>query len=132
STVIEPGRLQMNESDFELGGGADIHLLDAGNRMYYQQQDGSNLRSAGVGFGRSINNRFPFSYIGASEGNRPHATDESDFTGFIANTKERSKVDGIGNSAVGDIFDVRATAVLFSKVFLCDLITGADVDVSDR
>src|SRR5699024_10712308 len=31
STVIEPGRLQMNQSDFELGGGADMHLLDAGN-----------------------------------------------------------------------------------------------------
>ena len=128
STVIEPGRLQMNQSDFELGGGADMHLLDAGNRVYYQQQDGSNIRSAGVGFGRSINDRFPFSYIGASEGNRPHATDESDFTGFIANTKERSKVDGIGNSAVGDIFHVRDNAVLFSKGFLYDLNTSADVD----
>src|SRR5699024_3974454 len=84
--------------------------------------------SAGGGFGRSINNRFPFSYIGASEGNRPHATDESDFTGFIANTKERSKVDGIGNSAVADIFHVRDNAVLFSKGFLYDLNTSADVD----
>src|SRR5699024_1986199 len=99
STVIEPGRLQMNQSDFELGGGADMHLLDAGNRIYYQREDsqGSQMRSAGVGFGRSINDRFPFAYLGASDSNRPHAADENDFAGFITNTLERSKVDGIGN-----------------------------------
>lgn len=127
STVIEPGRLQMNQSDFELGGGADMHLLDAGNRIYYQREDGSNLRSAGVGFGRSINDRFPFTYMGAGNTSRPHATDESDFTGFIANTKERSKVDGIGQSAVGDIFHVRDNAVLFNKGFLFNLNT-TDID----
>src|SRR5699024_6275738 len=130
STVIEPGRLQMNESEFELGGGTNMHLLDAGNRIYYQREDsqGSQMRSAGVGFGRSINDRFPFTYMGAGNTSRPHATDESDFTGFIANTKERSKVDGIGQSAVGDIFHVRDNAVLFSKGFLYDLNTSADVD----
>src|SRR5699024_6062965 len=81
-----------------------------------------------LGSSELITNRFAFSYIGPSEGHRPHATDESDFTGFIANTKERSKVDGIGNSAVGDIFHVRDNAVLFSKGFLYDLNTSADVD----
>src|SRR5699024_3140232 len=123
STVIEPGRLQMNESEFELGGGTNMHLLDAGNRIYYQREDsqGSQMRSAGVGFGRSINDRFPFTYMGAGNTSRPHATDESDFTGFIANTKERSKVDGIGQSAVGDIFHVRDNAVLFNKGFLFNL-----------
>src|SRR5699024_5927114 len=127
--VIEPGRLQMNQSDFELGGGADMHLLDAGNRIYYQREDsqGSQMRSAGVGFGRSINDRFPFTYMGAGNTSRPHATDESDFTGFIANTKERSKVDGIGNSAVGNIFPVRDDAVSFSKGWLFNLNPdGAD------
>ena len=130
STVIEPGRLQMNQSDFELGGGADMHLLDAGNRIYYQREDsqGSQMRSAGVGFGRSINDRFPFSYLGASDSDRPQAIDDYDFTGFITNTLERSKVDGIGNSAVGDIFHVRDHAVSFSKGFLYDLNTSADVD----
>ena len=130
STVIEPGRLQMNQSDFELGGGADMHLLDAGNRIYYQREDsqGGQMRSAGVGFGRSINDRFPFSYLGASDSDRPQAVDDYDFTGFITNTLERSKVDGIGNSAVGDIFHVRDHAVSFSKGFLYDLNTSADVD----
>src|SRR5699024_3364459 len=130
STVIEPGRLQMNESEFELGGGTNMHLLDAGNRIYYQREDsqGSQMRSAGVGFGRSINDRFPFAYLGTSDSDRPQAVDEYDFTGFITNTLERSKVDGIGNSAVGDIFHVRDNAVLFSKGFLYDLNTSADVD----
>lgn len=130
STVIEPGRLQMNQSDFELGGGADVHLLDAGNKIYYQREDsqGSQMRSAGVGFGRSINDRFPFAYLGTSDSGRPQAVDENDFAGFITNTLERSKVDGIGNSAVGDIFHVRDNAMLFSKGFLYNLNTSADVD----
>src|SRR5699024_3243487 len=55
-------------------------------------------------------------------------TDDNDFTGFIARTLDRSSVDGIGNTAVGDIIQVRNNAVLFSTRFLCDLTRCAGVD----
>ncbi|WP_271396891.1 phage tail protein [Salinicoccus roseus] len=125
STVIEPGRLQMNESEFELGGGADIHLTDVGNRLYYSRLDTEmNItRTAGMGVGRSINDRLPYVFMGTTGTGRSgfHPMDDKYFTGFIANTSRRIVDDGIGNSVVGDIFHVRDKAVNFSRGFLFDL-----------
>ena len=114
---LNTGKVQMSNADFELGGGADIHFLDAGNRMYYKRNDWS----AGIGFGRSINDNYPFTYLGVSRGSRPHAADSVDFSGFIANANDREEVDDVGNSVVGNRFHVRDVAVAFSKGFLFNI-----------
>jgi len=114
---LNTGKVQMSNADFELGGGADIHFLDASNRMYYKRNDWS----AGVGFGRSINDNYPFTYLGVSRGSRPHAVDSVDFSGFIANANDREEVDDVGNSVVGNRFHVRDVAVAFSKGFLFNI-----------
>lgn len=114
---LNTGKVQMSNADFELGGGADIHFLDASNRIYYKRNDWS----AGVGFGRSINDNYPFTYLGVSRGSRPHAADSVDFSGFIANANDREEVDDVGNSVVGNRFHVRDVAVAFSKGFLFNI-----------
>lgn len=120
---LNTGKLTMQNTDFELGGSADIHFTDSGNRLYYQRFDdvGRVTRSAGVGFGTSINDRFPFTYLGTARNGKPHAMDEHNFTGFIANTRQRELTDGIGQSVVGQYFHVRDKAVSFSQGFLFDL-----------
>ncbi len=118
------GLFRMQNANFELGSGASIHFTDPGNRMYYNRTDteGSRLtRSAGVGVGRSINDRFPYVFLGTSTGNRPHPQDDEYFVGFIANTNARISADGIGNSSVGDVFHVRDNAVSYTKGFEFDL-----------
>ena len=118
---LNTGLFRMSETEFQLGGGADIRFLDWGNRMFYRQNDWAS----GVGVGRSINDTYPFVYMGVSRGGKPHATDESDFSGFIANANDREEVDDVGNSVVGNRFHVRDIAVSFSKGFLFNI----DVDV---
>src|SRR5699024_12462649 len=49
------------------------------------------------------------------------ATDERRFSGFIANTRARANTDGIGNSVVGNIFQVRDETLSFDKGFEFDL-----------
>ena len=111
---LNDGILEMTNTEFKLGGGADIHMLDAGNRLYFRNNDWS----AGVGVGRSINNTYPYVYMGVSKSDKPTATDAADFSGFISNANDRESVDGIGNSVVGNRFHVRDKAVAFSKGFL--------------
>lgn len=111
---LNTGKLEMQNANFELGGGANIHFTDAGNRVYYSQ----NQWSAGLGVGRSINNTYPYAFLGTSIGNRPNANDSSDFSGFIANTNAREQIDGIGNSVVGNRFHIRDKAVSFERGYL--------------
>lgn len=112
---LNRGTLRMSNADFTLGGGADIHFSNVGNRLYYQQFDdvGRITRSAGFGVGRSISDRFPYAFLGATNTSKPNARDDENFTGFIVNTLQRSLTDGIGNSVVGNVFDVRDEAVSF-------------------
>lgn len=111
---LNDGILEMFNTEFKLGGGADIHFMDAWNRLYFRNGDWS----AGVGVGRSINDTYPFIYIGVSKSDRPSASDSADFSGFISNANDRESVDSIGNSVVGNRFHVRDKAVAFSKGFL--------------
>ncbi|WP_193064919.1 phage tail protein [Oceanobacillus oncorhynchi] len=111
---LNEGQLDMENTKFRLGNGADIQFLDGGNRLYYQRNDWA----AGFGVGTSINDTYPFASLGVSRGNRPHANDLSDFSGFIANANDRELVDAVGNSAVGNRFHVRDNAISFSKGFL--------------
>lgn len=123
---LNTGNLEMGNADLELGGGADVHFLDSGNKLYFQRVDpiDGRTRSAGVGFGININSRFPFAYLGASNRSRPAALDAADFTGFVANTRERMIADGIGNSVVGHVFHIRDEVVSYSKGFRFDLAYG--------
>ncbi len=125
---LNTGTLMMENTNFKLGGGADIHLGDAGNRMYYSQLDNEMdiTRTAGIGVGRSINNRLPYIFMGTTGTSRFNfdPRDENFFTGFIANTSRRMVDDGVGNSVVGDIFHVRDEAVDFKRGFLFDLSRG--------
>lgn len=111
---LNDGILEMINTEFKLGGGADIHLLDAGNRVYYR----NNEWASGLGVGRSINDTYPYAFLGVSKSGKPTASDAADFSGFIANANDRELVDSIGNSVVGNRFHVRDKAVSFSKGFL--------------
>src|SRR5699024_7104242 len=118
---LNDGVLEMSNTEFKLGGGADIHLLDAGNRVYYR----NNEWSSGLGVGRSINDTYPYAFLGVSKSGRPIANDASDFSGFIANANDRELVDSVGNSVVGNRFHVRDNAVSFSKGFLFNVNQSA-------
>jgi len=122
---LNTGRLKMENTNFILGGGADIRFEDVGNRLYYNLTDTETgtPRTAGVGIGRSINDRFPYVFMGTTgtARNRFNPIDENWFTGFISNTNGRMLEDNIGNSVVGDIFHVRDEAVGFRRGFTFDL-----------
>src|SRR5690625_1018344 len=118
---LNTGQLTMANTEFTLGGGADIHFSDVGNRLYYNR----NQWASGVGFGRSLNDTYPYVFLGTSEGTKPRPSDNVDFSGFIANTNAREKVDNIGNSVVGNRFHVRDKPVSFDRGFLFKTDTDA-------
>ena len=123
---LNNGNLSMENADFTLGGGADIHFTSSGNRLYFQRFDsvGGITRSAGFGVGTSINNRFPYAFLGTTNTTKPNPRDQENFTGFIANTRGRQQADGIGNSVVGHIFHIRDEAVSYSKGLEFDLTSN--------
>ncbi|BAB04681.1 phage tail spike protein [Halalkalibacterium halodurans] len=114
---LNTGTLNMRNTNFTLGSGADIEFTDPGNRLYFKQYDpvGNITRSAGFGIGRSINDRFPYGFLGTTNTTKPNPIDDQNFTGFITNTNQRMITDGIGNSVVGRIFHIRDQAVSFRK-----------------
>ena len=120
---LNTGALHMDNADISLDSGAHVHFLDSGNRMFYRRYDPVERRnhSAGVGFGTNINDRFPFSYLGATSRDTPHAMDAHDFRGFITNTATREEVDGIGQSVVGKVFQIRNASVNFNRGWTFDL-----------
>ncbi|MCM3444391.1 phage tail spike protein [Metabacillus halosaccharovorans] len=122
---LDTGKLQMENANFELSGSALIEFLDARNKIAYEKYDAdtSTRRTAGIGFTDAINERFPLVYMGTSVGDKYGfgAIDENSFTGFIANTNRREFEDGIGNSVVGDIFQIRDKAIAFTRGFTYDL-----------
>lgn len=126
---LDTGEFSTGAANFTMGGGAKIRFTDPGNRIIYTQQDPQTRDNytAGFGVGRNINRRFPFSYFGTSQGNNVHATDGSNFTGFIANTDARREVDNIGNSVVGQVFHIRDKAVSFQEGFRFDLQQSVNV-----
>lgn len=126
---LNTGLLTMQNADLRLSSGADIRFEDSGNKLYYQRFDdvGRITRSAGVGFGTSINSRFPFAFLGTTNTDKPSAVDAQNFTGFITNTYQRSLTDSIGNSVIGNIFHVRDKAVSFSRGFTFNISTSSAV-----
>jgi len=120
---LNTGTLEMKNAHFKLGGGANIELLDYGNRIIYKQRDPQTGKDyfSGLGVGRNINIRFPYAFLGTSTDGGLNAMDSQDFTGFITNTEARTKVDNIGNSVVGDKFQIRDKAVSFKYGWSFDL-----------
>src|SRR5690625_2720568 len=107
---LNDGILEMESTEFKLGGGADIHFLSSGNRLRYTR----NNRHAGLAVGTSINDTYPFVALGATNLGQPfNVTDDAGFSGFIANTNARETADSIQNSVVGKRFHVRDKAVSF-------------------
>src|SRR5690625_2517628 len=102
---LNDGHLRMDNTEFLLGGGADIEFLDPSNKLVYQKYDdvdGFN-RTAGFGVSNALNNRFPVAFMGTVGTGKSgfSMSDANYFTGFIANTNKREASDGIGNSVVG-------------------------------
>src|SRR5699024_440935 len=85
-------------------------------------------RTSGFGVGRSINDTYPYAFLGAVGTGRSNFNPKDDafFSGFIANTRIRTVEDGIGNSVVGNVFHIRDLAVSFKKGFKFDL-TGSRI-----
>src|SRR5690606_16526265 len=63
---LNTGSLTLKDTDFKLGGRANIEFTDRGNRIFYNQIDPEtgNNHVAGMGVGRNINHRFPFAFLG--------------------------------------------------------------------
>lgn len=110
----------LNDGELSIGSGANIEFLDPANRLYYRL----NGRSAGIGVGRSINDTYPFVFMGTAAGAPPRANDRQSFNGFIANTFARELEDGIGNSVVGNRFHVRDKVIDFTKGFVFNVRGG--------
>src|SRR5699024_327513 len=112
---LNDGVLEMESTEFMLGGGALIQFLSSGNRLRYTR----NNRHAGLAVGTSINDTYPFVALGATNLGQPfNVTDDAGFSGFIANTNARETADSIQNSVVGKRFHVRDKAIAFSRGFL--------------
>ena len=128
TTEIRPGYLGMSRTNFELGGGADIHFNDSGNRMYFDRHDTVEdvTRPAGFGVGTNVNDRFPYAYMGTTEYGALRTSEARGFSGFIANTRKRYEVDGIQNSVNGDSFQVR------DKVTASDKVIEFKLDATNR
>src|SRR5690625_5029600 len=122
---LNTGNLRMEKTDFTLGGGADMEFKDFGNRLYYSLYDPAVgfSRTSGFGVGRSINDTYPYAFLGAVGTGRSNFNPKDDafFSGFIANTRIRTAEDGIGNSVVGNVFHIRDLAVSFKNGFKFEL-----------
>ncbi|MCM3396493.1 phage tail protein [Oceanobacillus profundus] len=126
---LNTGNLTMRNANLTLGGGADVRFTDKGNRIFYTHGDPTNnrVRSSGIGVGQSLNDRFPFVYMGTTSTNSLNATDRDYFTGFIANTEARTNIDGIGNAVVGKVFHIRDKSVSFSQGIRFDMSSNTMV-----
>lgn len=118
---LNTGKLDMQNTDFTLGGQANLFFADKGNRVFYQKANGQTLRASGIGVGDSLNDRYPLVFMGVSTADKPQASDGTNFSGFIANATERANDDANGNSANGLLFDVRDKPVNYTKGFRFDL-----------
>lgn len=126
---LNTGHLSMRNVNFELGGGADIHFLDSGNRMYFERHDtvDDTTRPAGFGVGTNVNDRFPYAYMGTTEYGALRTSETRGFSGFIANTRGRYEIDGIQNSVNGDNFQIRDTVTADNKIIEFQLNAASDV-----
>lgn len=127
---MNSGILSMSSAYFELGGGATIHFESTGNTITYQRYDNESgfNRTSGIGVGTGFNSRFPVIYMGTVGAGRSSfaANDDVFFNGFISNVNRRVYDDGIGNSVVGDFFQVRNGALSWNRGFEFDMTNGSN------
>src|SRR5699024_9767569 len=83
---LNTGEFYMNNNDITFGSSANIMFNSRGNQILHAHYDDISgyTRSAGLGVGRAIGNRYPFAYLGAQNNSRLD-TLGSGFSGFIAN-----------------------------------------------
>lgn len=101
---LESGKLKMQNANFELGGSARIKFTNQRNKIQYTKDD----NTAGMGVSDSLNENYPFVYIGVTQGEYLGAFEENNFSGFIANAHERYIDDDWQNSVVGRRFSIRS------------------------
>jgi len=120
---LNNGELFMHNADIVIDNGADIFFTENRNKLYYHRYDpiDDQTRTAGLGFGINVNNRFPFTYLGNSESTSFYSSDNVGFSGFISNTWSRLDANNIQNSVTGYRFAVRENVSQSKKAFLYDL-----------
>src|SRR5699024_2995376 len=120
---LNSGLLEMENTEFKVDGDADMTDLSPDNRIYYERRDGSITRTSGLGVGNALNNQYPVVWMGTTGTSRSNFSpvDDRYVTGFIANTNRRTVEDGVGNSSIGELFDVRNLPVSYDYGFRFDL-----------
>jgi len=120
---LNTGDFSMKDSHMTLGGRGRVTFTSEYNRIMYSREDfqTGNLYHSGFGVGKNHNERFPFAFMGASRGDILNAGSENTFTGFISNTDARVEADNIGNSVVGDLFQIREQSFYFRQGFRFEL-----------
>lgn len=98
---LNTGKLEMQNANFELGGGATIIFTDARNNLTYTYGG----RRAGVGFGNSVGGR-AITFIGHTRSSDPFAArDDSLFRGLVVNAASSSGQ--VVNTLVGPYTRIR-------------------------
>src|SRR5699024_5779722 len=123
---LNDGHLHMENTFFELGGGARIRFTSPGNSMLYSHYDSNSgyARVAGFGVGNSVNQTLPFAYFGTYAGANMDTLGEH-YSGFFANTTTRIREDSSANSVVGQRFRINRDQN-FSDFLEFDMMSGVN------
>ncbi|MEN2468012.1 phage tail spike protein [Ornithinibacillus sp. JPR2-1] len=113
---LNTGTLRMQNAAITIANGAQINFEDAGNTLTYRKYDSTDnlTRSAGIGVGDRIGNRYPFVYLGTTGASNLNSLSQY-FSGFIANSTAATGTDNAANSVNGFIFQMRNRAVGWDK-----------------
>ncbi len=110
---LNDGKLEMENTDFTLGGSAKIKFSNSGNKIVYTKTGDDNItRTSGLGVGTGSSGN-PYSYVGTN-GSSTLDTNSQYFTGFIAATS-RTIGDGGTSSITGRRLQFRNTAVDYNR-----------------
>src|SRR5699024_7296036 len=101
---LNDGHLEMKNTEFELGGGANIHFTSSNNKIYYTRLGvGNALRTSGFGVGVGTTGN-PIATVGTTPGTVLDSLHEN-FTGLIVSTSN-------------SILNVSATSIVIRRFHL--------------
>src|SRR5699024_2844987 len=100
---LNDGHLSMENTEFELGGGAFIKFTDRGNRIQYDELLDGAVRYSGLGVGRGTSNDpYPIVYMGTSTASGGKLSNiDSSWTGVTVIT-QRAHSEGGYSTLTGD------------------------------
>src|SRR5699024_1012961 len=102
---LNDGKLEMKNTEFSLGGGANIHFTSSNNKIYYTRLGvGNALRTSGFGVGVGTTGN-PIATVGTTPGTVLDSLHEN-FTGLIVSTSN-SILNGSATSIVIRRFHLR-------------------------